>query len=104
MKTLYLVLAIIGAVLPYAFFIQHFSSEGVSLSGFVAALFANPAAGCFTTDLLFTSAVFWIFMFHQRSREKGPRPILFIVLNFLIGLSCAFPAYLYARERKKVTA
>ncbi len=52
MKTLYLVLAIVGAVLPYAFFIQHFSSEGFSLPGFVAALFANPAAGGFSADLL----------------------------------------------------
>ena len=104
MKKLYLVLAIVGAVLPYAFFIQHFSSEGVSLMAFLAAVFANPAAGGFTADLLFTSMVFWMFMFHQRSREKGPRPILFIVLNLLIGLSCALPAYLYARERSGVAA
>ncbi len=104
MKALYLTLAIVGAALPYAFFIQHFSSEGVSLTGFVAALFANPAAGGFTADLLFTSAVFWIFMFHQRSRERGPSPIPFMVLNFFIGLSCAVPAYLYARERKEVAA
>ena len=103
MKTLYLVLAIVGAVLPYAFFIQHFTTEGVGISGFVAALFANPAAGGFTADLLFTSLVFWIFMFHQRSRQNGPRPILFIVLNLLVGLSCAFPAYLYARERREIT-
>ena len=103
MKTLYLVLAIVGAVLPYAFFIQHFTTEGVGISGFVAALFANPAAGGFTADLLFTSLVFWIFMFHQRSRQKDPRPILFIVLNLLVGLSCAFPAYLYARERREIT-
>ena len=104
MKMLYLVLAIVGAVLPYAFFIQHFSSEGIGLSGFVAALFANPAAGGFTADLLVTSVVFWIFMFHQRSRDKGPQPIIFILLNLPIGLSCALPAYLYARERKEVTA
>ena len=103
MKTLYLILAIVGAVLPYAFFIQHFTTEGVGISGFVAALFANPAAGGFTADLLFTSLVFWIFMFHQRSRQKGPRPILFIMLNLLVGLSCAFPAYLYARERREIT-
>jgi hypothetical protein len=103
MKTLYLILAIVGAVLPYAFFLQHFSSEGVSLSGFVGALFSNPAAGGFTADLLFTSAVFWIFMIQQRRREKGPNPILFVLLNLLIGLSCAFPAYLYARERKEAT-
>ena len=104
MKGLYLILAIVRAVVPYAFFIQHFSSEGVSLPGFVTALFANPAAGGFTADLLFKSIVFRISMFQQRGREKGPRPILFIVLNLLIGLSCAFPAYLYARERKGAMA
>ena len=104
MKTLYLILAIIGAVIPYALFLQHFSVEGISLSGFVSAIFANPAAGGFTADLLFTSVVFWIFMIQQRRRDKGPNPILFIVLNLLIGLSCAFPAYLYARERKSETA
>ena len=99
MKTLYLILAIVGAVVPYIFFIQHFSGEGIGLVGFVRALFANPAASGFTADLLITSSVFWIFMFQQNKRGKGPRPVIFIVLNLLIGLSCAFPAYLYARER-----
>ncbi len=99
MKKLYLFLAIVGAVLPYVFFAQHFSSQGFGLSGFVSALFANPAAGGFSADLLFTSVVFWIFIFQQRSREKGPSPVLFVALNLLIGLSCALPAYLYARER-----
>ncbi len=101
MKTLYLVLALVGAVVPYIFFMQHFSSEGIGLVGFVQALFANPAASGFTADLLITSSIFWIFMFQQHKRGKGPSPVIFIVLNLLIGLSCAFPAYLYARERQQ---
>ena len=40
-------------------------------------------------------------MFQQKSRGKGPSPALFIALNLLIGPSCAFPAYLYARERQE---
>ena len=100
MKTLYLVLALVGAVVPYIFFMQHFSSEGIGLVGFVRALFANPAASGFTADLLITSSIFWVFMFQQRKRGKGPSPVIFILLNLLIGLSCAFPAYLYARERQ----
>ena len=103
MRTLYLVLAIIGAIVPYAFFFQHFSSEGYALSGFVGALFANPAAGGFTSDVLLTSAVFWIAMFQQRKQGNGPSPALFIVLNLLIGLSCALPAYLYARQAQTST-
>ena len=98
MKTLYLILAVVGAVVPYIFFMQHFSSDGFGLVGFVKALFANPAASGFTADLLITSSIFWIFMFRQHARGKGPLPVIFIVLNLLIGLSCAFPAYLYARE------
>ena len=100
MKTLYLVLAVVGAVLPYAFLVQHFASEGLSPGGLVTAVFANAAAGGFTVDLLVSSLVFWVFLFHQRGREKGPRPLVFIALNLLLGLSCAFPAYLYARERE----
>ncbi len=98
MRTLYLVLAVIGAIVPYVFFFQHFSSEGYSLSEFAGSLYANSAAGGFTSDLLLTSAVFWIAMFHQRKRGSGPNPALFIALNLFIGLSCAFPAYLYARQ------
>ena len=99
MRKFYLIFAILGGVLPYVFFLQHFSNEGVGLAKFMAALFANPAAGGFTTDLLFTSAVFWVYMYRQWTRKITPNPILFIVLNLFIGLSCAFPAYLYARER-----
>ena len=96
MKNVYLILAIIGAVVPYLFFIQFFAVAGIDLPLFVGALFANGAAGGFTADLLITSLVFWIYMF---SRKEGPTPWLFIVLNLTIGLSCALPAYIYASMR-----
>jgi hypothetical protein len=57
---------------------------------------ANGAAAGFTADLLFTSFVFWLAMIIRRREGKGPNPILFIVLNLTIGLSCELPAYLYA--------
>jgi hypothetical protein len=98
MKRLYLILAIAGAILPYFFFGQYIFNNGLNLPGFVSSLFANPPATGFTVDLLFISFVFWIMMIHQRKQGKGPNPILFIILNLLIGLSCAFPAYLYARS------
>ena len=98
MKCLYLILAIIGAVVPYIFFVQHFANEGLGLLGFVTALFANPAASGFTADLLITSFVFWIMMFYEQRKGNGPSPFVFIILNLFIGLSCALPAYLYARE------
>jgi hypothetical protein len=97
MKNLYLILAIVGAVVPYLFFFQFFGEAGFSLPGFVAALFVNGAAGGFTADLLITSGVFWIYLF---SRSEGPKPWLYIALNLTIGLSCALPAYLYTVSRQ----
>ena len=95
MRTVYLALAILGTVVPYGFFITHFQTDGLGLGTFVQALFVNGAAGGFTSDILISSAVFWIWVF----RSKARRPWLYVVLNLAIGLSCAFPAFLYARER-----
>ena len=98
MKRIYLTLAVLGAVVPYAFFLPYFQANGLDLSGFVGALFANGPAGGFTADLLIASFVFWLYMARERQAGRGPGLPLFIVLNLTIGLSCALPAYLYARE------
>lgn len=96
-RSTYLLLAVIGAVLPYYFFFQHFQLHGFSLGLFASAVFANGAASGFAADLLITSVVFWIMMISEYRQSKGPGPALFIALNLLIGLSCALPAWLYAR-------
>ncbi len=100
MKKFYLAAAIVGALVPMAFFAQFFSTEtGSDMLAFVPALFVNGASGGFTADLLISSFVFWAWMWQQR--PGGPKPWLFIVLNLGIGLSCALPAYLYARTRRE---
>jgi len=97
LKRIYLALAVVGAIVPYLFFAEHFASAGFSLPRFLGALYANPAAGGFTSDLLLSSFVFWIAMFQQHKAEGAPKPAPYILLNLLIGLSCALPAYLYVR-------
>lgn len=99
MKRTYLVLAIVGAILPYLFFVPFFQAEGFGPATFMKAVFVNGAAGGLSADLLFSSFVFWLFMFMQQKRGKGPGPWPYVALNLLIGLSCALPAYLYSRER-----
>lgn len=97
LKASYLVLALIGAVIPMYFFVQFGLAEGLGLPGFIRALFANGAVGGITADLLLSSLVFWIYMFSQQT--PAPKPWVFIALNLFIGLSCALPAYLWARAR-----
>ena len=96
MKNLYLLLAVVGTVVPLAFFAAFFAGAGLDLPGFLRALFVNGAAGGFTADLLISSVVFWLFM----AGRPGPAAWPFVVLNLTIGLSCALPAYLYWCERR----
>ncbi len=103
-KTVYLILAIVGAVVPYIFFIQHFGAAGFGLFDFISALFVNSATSGFTSDLVISSLVFWIAMYQRRSSGKGPNPAFFILLNLAIGLSCALPAYLYVTANGNTSA
>ena len=99
-SAIYLTLAVIGAVAPYVFFTQFFAAEGLG-GNFVGALFVNGAAGGFAADLLLSSLVFWIFLFPEARRVGVGKPWLFVVINLLIGLSCALPLFLWARERAR---
>lgn len=94
LRTIWLVSAILGAIVPYAFFLDFFLENGFVPSVFLGSLFADGAAGGFTVDLLITSVIFWIWMFSRQ--EPAPSPWLFMLLNLTIGLSCALPAYLFA--------
>ncbi|MFT7686408.1 MAG: hypothetical protein ACI9FB_001753 [Candidatus Azotimanducaceae bacterium] len=95
MKNIYLGAAIVGTIIPYFFFLRFFADHGFSLSSFASALFVNGAAGGFASDILISSAVFWIYLF----QEKEKRAWLYIALNLSIGLSCALPFYLYEKTK-----
>lgn len=96
MKRVYLLLALLGAVVPYAFFTAHIAAAGPGLPAFLGAVFATSAAAGFAADVLISSAVLWVFLF---ASGDGRRAWVIVPVNLLIGLSCALPAYLYLRER-----
>ncbi len=91
MKMFFLACAILGAVVPYAFFLGFFAEEGLLVTSFVTALFVNGAAGGFTADLLISSFTFWAFLIWR----QADRIWLYVILNLTIGLSCALPLYFY---------
>ena len=95
MKNFYLIAAIVGAVVPYVFFIEFFASEGIVLSSFLGALFANGAAGGFSADVFISSGVFWGYLLAKKEKWVA----VYILVNLTIGLSCALPAYLYQQAR-----
>ena len=102
MRQFMLVMIIAGTVLPWLFFGSFFAQNGISLTGFVGALFANGAAGGAMTDLILSSAVFWAWS----SRDAAQRQIrhwwVLVPCTLLVGLCLAIPLYLYMREGTEV--
>lgn len=98
MRALYLFLAVLGAVLPYFFFLRLFAEPGATLDDFVRQLLVTDPAKGFTADLLVSSAVFWIWSFREARVRAMRHWWAYVVVNLTIGLSCALPLFLFFRE------
>jgi len=99
LKTLYLILCVIGAVLPYWQFVPWVSQNGLSMPLFFHQLFANRISSFFGMDVLVSAAVLVVFMRSESSRLRIAGRWLPIAALLLVGVSLAFPMFLYMRER-----
>jgi hypothetical protein len=94
----YLFMAVLGTILPWILFAHFFRANGADIPGFVMALFPNGAAGGFSTDVLLSIIVFWLWSWRDAGERGVARWWLVLPASFLVGLSLALPLYLYLRE------
>lgn len=98
LKRFYLLSAIIGTIIPWAFFVNFFATEGINIPLFISSLFANGAAGGFSADVLIAIIVFLVWSYNDAQQQKIKKWWLILPATFTVGLSLAFPLYLYLRE------
>ena len=100
LRMVYLGLAIIGAVLPYRYFLEWFGENGFDLPGMIDAWHANTASSGLVWDLTIAAAALsvWILaeVYVRRDYLVGA---LCIAATFCIGVSCGLPLYLFLRTR-----
>ena len=99
MKKLYLILAILGAVLPLSQLIPFLKTHGLDLKLFFTFLFSNGVSGFFGMDVIVSSFVLWLFVFSEGRRLGMRRLWIYIVCNLAVGVSLALPLFLLFRER-----
>ena len=104
MKTFYLLAAIAGTIIPYAFFYRFLGQNGLDLPLFVQQATANPVATMFTADLVISTVAFWAFLFHEGRKLSMKHLWGYVVLSLTVGLSLAFPLFLYFRHDKTLAA
>lgn len=99
MKILYLLAAVLGAVLPLSQFIPFLKSHGLDLRLLFVLLFSNSVSGFFAMDVIVSSVVLWIFVFSKGRRLEMRYLWLYVVCNLTVGVSLALPLFLLFRER-----
>ena len=99
MKLLYLLLAILGGVLPLSQFIPFLMTHGLDLRVIFTLLFSNGVSGFFGMDVIVSSVVLWLFVFSEGRRLGMRRLWIYIVCNLAVGVSLARPLFLHFRER-----
>ena len=100
MQRIYLLLCVLGTVLPYSQFVQFLIAYGFDANLFVQQLLANSVSTFAWADVLVSSLVVWVFVFWEGSRLKMSNLWLYVVCNLLVGVSLALPLFLFMRQRK----
>jgi hypothetical protein len=94
----YLLLCLLGVVLPYSQFVPWVLSHGLDMRLFVAELFANRISGFFAMDVIVSTAVLWSFVARE-GRRLGVRHLWApIVASLTVGVSLGLPLFLYLRQ------
>ena len=100
-KTLWLGLAIFGTVFPNLFFMGHYIQFGCDLPGCWKLATINWISQGVTSDLLTASFLFWVWAGFELRRKGELRKLwLYVVLALGLGLSCAFPVFMYRHGRR----
>ena len=98
-STTYLLLCIIGIVVPWFFLIGFLGEPGPKIGLFFSSIFSNQVTSSVATDLLISALVFLVFVFFEGRRLNMSRLWVFIPATLLIGLSFGLPLFLYFRAR-----
>ena len=96
-KNIFLVLAIIGFIAPYYFFLQ---VREFDLNATFQLFATDNILSGTAMDLLISVIVFWFFMFMEAKKLEMKNPWVYLLATMLVGLSFALPLFLYFRERK----
>ncbi|RCJ20085.1 hypothetical protein A6S26_05015 [Nostoc sp. ATCC 43529] len=99
-KLIYLLLCIVGFVLPYSEFVPFILEDGLDIKLFFEQLFANKISGFFGMDVIVSSLVLWTFVFIEGTRLKMQNLWIYVVCNLLVGVSLGLPLFLLMRQRQ----
>ena len=99
LRHVYLLLCIVGVLLPYWQFAPWVAAHGLNLSLFVRELFATRIGGFFGMDVVVSATALIVFASAEGRRLQIRGRWVVVVAVLLVGVSLGLPLFLYLRER-----
>ena len=100
MQWLYLIVAILGTIIPLSQLIPFLVAHGFDMPLFFRQLFQNHVSAFFGIDVIVSSIALWLFVFSEGRRRRMKNLWLYVVCNLLVGVCLALPLFLFYRERR----
>ena len=98
-RSLYLLLAVWGAIHPMYYFVQWFQAEGLDIGKMGDAWHANSASSGLVWDLTIAAIALTVFIISEVVVRRNWIGLIAIPATFGIGVSCGLPLYLYLRSK-----
>ena len=99
-KYLYLLLCIIGTVLPYLFLGPFLREHGLDFRLIGEQLFANQISSFFGIDVIVTTVCLWIFIYFEGLKLRVRHLWAPVVASLTVGVSLALRLLLFLRESR----
>jgi hypothetical protein len=100
-KSIYLLLCLAGAILPYWQFLPWLFTNGLDLRLFVGQLFANRISAFFALDVFVSALVVFALVGVERKHVDPKWWWLPLPAVLAVGVSLGLPLFLYLREARK---
>lgn len=99
LRLTWLILTVIGALVPLAYFAAFFQAEGWSLGLMIDAWRANGATKGAALDVVISGVVLAIWAIAETRNSRNWIALAAIPATLLVGVSFGLPLYLFLRSR-----
>lgn len=98
LRNIYLVLCVLGTILPYSQFIQFLLTNGPDIQLIFQQLFASNISSFFALDVIVSAIVLVVFIFAEGKRLVMQNLWIPLIATFTVGVSLGLPLFLYMRD------
>lgn len=101
-RYLYLLLCIIGLIVPYYFFSLFLADNGMDTELLVNQLFASNISTFFAVDVIISAIVVLLYVFVNARKEDVKHFWIPMLGTLVVGPSFGLPLYLFMGEKGKI--